>query len=1172
MEEDWRLVCRTCLASDADFYNLNAPLSMDVDDDEKITHMECLRFCTRLDDQALFPIYICAQCSSSLQVSYRFIQNALRSHTILSEKILPLENSTKEKLTNDLANDSATENEMRFRCKICSLKVSNKKSLKEHVKSHLDIISFSCQLCDFETKKRSLLCEHYEIIHGCKAKREELKPKTNFEAANSSQTDNQIVEVYKEVSDIENLTTATLPEQQIELQYSTIPEEWDATQIANVLQDNTTQIQQISNNTQIHPTQINLHQISTEQQFQTQLLPQQFATNIDAAQLSNVSEYNIGNDLTIGNEFVVMADGTMEEVMSNGVVIEYIDAVDGSVTLDNNLVLNNLLQVGTNDGMGMDVDDIIIEENVASEIAEDNLNGRLDVLNSHHVNDKKNAILISDKKPIKKINCKICTEVFPSQDILKNHMLTHNEIPHFFCDQCSFYTFFKDDLTQHYKTKHKLQPTQKQLQPKNRVELNEKPKAPPVVKPVNVKHVYVCDLCFFETDIRNNLRRHYLVKHQVEANDVQLRPSLDETDMGLDCISDHNSKSTKTNKFDYTSGIHCKKCNKVFYKHSKLKAHYKDHDRETAVNVKGVKLDSTTAGGMNVEATVTSAIAIDQHMPADAIPQVVETDNIADIEFDFNGDVLFEDFDDDNDNDDIENLLLTSDDDFEDLLEEQAQDTNTNNNQEPLCMHCNKKFFSQYQFENHMFIHRGLAPYRCEMCTNLYNTKRALIKHYKAIHNRIPTRDMIQAKGDIQWSEKMPIDFSNLKKQKETTLMCGKCPFDSTNLSVLKNHLKEKHETIDDKFILQKLMFECPRCVRSFATKNRLLRHLDRSHSSEPIIQQRDTIKEQVSVQKATSSSSKVGKDHISLGAAQSEKLKLLLGNDIDANETELKVLNESQLYTGITEPSSLHTTLDINIKQLKTSITNNSHKDITSKTTTDLTTSTTYEKEFDVNNANDKTKDSNSFVIREERTSCNNDDIDIIIQYKSESDPLDSNPEDICAVKQNISSKEKDYRCHVCNGTYKTLMSLKYHSKRHMERQYQCNTCSKSFVERYELQQHNYTHTGELPHKCDICGKKFRYSFHLKRHKDVQHLGKRFVCSVEGCGKIFTQSFQLKIHAWSHNGYVPYKCVDCGIGFKKRVLLRAHVKAKHNKILNEEDIFKADEINDDLNDIIEQP
>lgn len=34
------------------------------------------------------------------------------------------------------------------------------------------------------------------------------------------------------------------------------------------------------------------------------------------------------------------------------------------------------------------------------------------------------------------------------------------------------------------------------------------------------------------------------------------------------------------------------------------------------------------------------------------------------------------------------------------------------------------------------------------MCTNLYNTKRALIRHYSAVHKKIPSRDMIQAKGD----------------------------------------------------------------------------------------------------------------------------------------------------------------------------------------------------------------------------------------------------------------------------------------------------------------------------------------------------------------------------------------------------------------------------------------
>lgn len=118
-------------------------------------------------------------------------------------------------------------------------------------------------------------------------------------------------------------------------------------------------------------------------------------------------------------------------------------------------------------------------------------------------------------------------------------------------------------------------------------------------------------------------------------------------------------------------------------------------------------------------------------LPSDAIPQIVETELTIenDMDFDFNGDedALFGDFDDDvdveNDSDDndteFRNVLLTSDDDFEDMLEEQNSLNLTDTGgivsgmgmgtttTQSYCAHCQKSFLSQYQFENHMFVHRG---------------------------------------------------------------------------------------------------------------------------------------------------------------------------------------------------------------------------------------------------------------------------------------------------------------------------------------------------------------------------------------------------------------------------------------------------------------------------------
>lgn len=113
-------------------------------------------------------------------------------------------------------------------------------------------------------------------------------------------------------------------------------------------------------------------------------------------------------------------------------------------------------------------------------------------------------------------------------------------------------------------------------------------------------------------------------------------------------------------------------------------------------------------------------------IPADGMPVVDGDDIVIDnnnISLDFDAENLFEDFEeeeddtvadeedeadneDENDNNDAatdQNLLLTSDDDdVDDFDDEQSKHL-----QKPYCIYCNKKFTSQYKFENHMFVHRG---------------------------------------------------------------------------------------------------------------------------------------------------------------------------------------------------------------------------------------------------------------------------------------------------------------------------------------------------------------------------------------------------------------------------------------------------------------------------------
>ncbi|XP_017466328.1 PREDICTED: uncharacterized protein LOC108359139 [Rhagoletis zephyria] len=1342
---DYRLVCRTCLSSDAEFYKLDSPIFVDDDDvDEKpVSFMECLRYCTRLDDgddceKLEFPIYICTECSASLQVSYNFIRNALEAHEILRQKLSECpkqkQKSEKTKRKNGIVGDDGgktTEDgvntdgtKMRFRCKICNEKVETKKTLKEHVKLHLDIISYCCQQCSFECKKRTLLLDHYKLVHNTQATREQLKPITK-------QPDQLVVKKEEEPDledpisqEMEKIHNSEANEEflQAKNENAQEQEEIDMALFLTPVSSNASaaaaayvEAAAAATAADVYSEPVNATTLSMKDDHRTTMSTelQQYGTD----------QFNVAaNELTVGNEFIVMADGTVEEVMGNGVVIEYINAAHDGVIIDNGILMDNITKV-ENSGeidnqtimnmdvdVDVDVDDIIIEESVGNDLSASSMTSssfepETTVQTLQNIEDEMPppSIITAASVQAKRIKCKICTSNFQTQDKLKTHMLTHNEIPHFFCDQCAFYTFFKIDLTQHYKTKHKLQPTQKQLQPKNKVRPHE--------QPTDAKHIYACDMCLFETRIKSHLRRHYLSQHQEEATEVQLRPTIDEsaTLSQLQTSPPDSPPGTpgKPLRPDYPKGLNCKKCSKTFYWREKLKDHYRQHGcgegrsvdnrigeglMSSAINISGpgtsllkqntMQYQIATNEANNVNAlltanidghnnynansesaiidaqalvdaavaeaqaaamqinvqmtapapdiimdipvaatistttvpmeTVVSASNVNgipqeqeqyhhhqqsvavmagyacQQIPSDAIPQVVETDTTIDnseLDFVFN-DALFEDFEEDENEDeeneeddgiDFQDLILTSDDDFDDILQDQQQRDSFNaNNYQPYCVHCNKKFLSQYQFENHMFVHRGLAPYRCEMCTNLYNTKRALIRHYRAVHKKMPSRDMIQAKGDKVDVDHTPIEHLNIVEQKAVTLMCAKCPFETADLSIMQIHLNSTHGLVDENFILQKLPFECPRCIRSYATRARLVRHLERSHSVATIIQQqraannamrnqlqllhqppqqqqyqpyiamKDTAPATTTTAAAASSSASTSASACGRGKiTHSYRFNNTAAEDDDDDDDGVYVVEHTAVCAGGFEDSNNNDAHNVANKAAATTEISPLSKLIADmeqeeKSNNDITKNT-----HAVNQQKTKTQrakkpavaatQSNTRIRRKGTTETT--EITKIITY------------DMYHQLNEDNQLFDEYACGMCAQSWRTAAELHTHecipiraatSKSSKGGAVNNASVATAGVENATLLM---SERSQYLFKCDICQCNYKSSELLKHHMK-RHTGRIFRCNH--CPKTYISRTELKSHHLTHTGEKPHKCEMCPKQFRYPHHLKRHCDVVH--------------------------
>ncbi|XP_071149907.1 zinc finger protein ZFP2-like [Mytilus edulis] len=151
-------------------------------------------------------------------------------------------------------------------------------------------------------------------------------------------------------------------------------------------------------------------------------------------------------------------------------------------------------------------------------------------------------------------------------------------------------------------------------------------------------------------------------------------------------------------------------------------------------------------------------------------------------------------------------------------------------------------------------------------------------------------------------------------------------------------------------------------------------------------------------------------------------------------------------------------------------------------------------------------------------------------------------------------SNHNPTYACSVCSAIFDTEKQVMKHMRLHTgDSVNECEFCLKVFNQKHHLVNHLRQHTGEAPFECLLCGKKFRRKAYLQIHQ-ISHTGEKlFKCDI--CSVSLSSKWSLRCHMKTHKEYVnsrdmvdtlQYPCEECGMAFKRNDALSNHKMKVH--------------------------
>ncbi|XP_015431331.1 PREDICTED: uncharacterized protein LOC107187695 [Dufourea novaeangliae] len=442
------------------------------------------------------------------------------------------------------------------------------------------------------------------------------------------------------------------------------------------------------------------------------------------------------------------------------------------------------------------------------------------------------------------------------------------------------------------------------------------------------------------------------------------------------------------------------------------------------------------------------------------------------------------------------------------------------------CDYCPETFASKDVLEEHLKIHDYKIMHFCEDCSEEFPTNKA-----KRNHNVVCIKKLLCKYCDTI------LDSKGKKRQHEQKhcdtmygQLCDVCGEKFKHQGTLDQHVKTQHMSWEK-------IFECPKCPKKFAFKQKLSFHLKSVHTTLRAYLCEDC-----------------GADFKNPASLRHHRIRK---HQPVGNKRECPVCHKLVPFYSLSKHMHTHKAYTIQCphcdKMFKNSSTLKQHVRIHED-----------QRQYrcDTCGVGFNRRDGLRLHMRVHEKTDSRGLKECSCQVCGEKFP---NHSTLVIHRNRVHKDGRQYTCHICNRSMISTRSLEWHmSHIHNEslpgmvkedvdgtpdkKRVSCYHCNKTFKTEMILRTHiKNTHMEKDPMKCLDCELTFTSEVRLRHHMMVTHNRLEGTLPCPHCPKRFVNQLRLKTHMISHSEERPYTCEICGFNLKTKIQLIKHHQNRHS-------------------------